>query len=222
MGDGPMSDVTSPPEPARRRLWSGMAGWVRAKDPDFLAIKRSARAAVVMPSVFAIAHVVSSNAQISLFGAFGSFAVAPSRGFPGSTPHASPLLRRTVPGRELFHFSRHGRLDAQGGIGRGHGRGGVRCPLRGDRHATGRNRIDRGTFALRIAGGGGPTGLGRWAATDWLGVGRRRVYSRLHVDLAHPVARQPPSSPRSRDVGREPAVGGTGERRVRSPGPRRT
>jgi Fusaric acid resistance protein-like len=60
-----------------------MAGWVRAKDPDFLAIKRSARAAVVMPSVFAIAHVVSSNAQLSLFGAFGSFALLLLVDFPG-------------------------------------------------------------------------------------------------------------------------------------------
>jgi Fusaric acid resistance protein-like len=60
-----------------------MAEWVRAKDPDYLAIKRSARAAVVMPSVFAIAHVVSSNAQISLFGAFGSFALLLLVDFPG-------------------------------------------------------------------------------------------------------------------------------------------
>lgn len=49
--------------------------WVRAKDPDLLVVTRSVRAAVVMPSVFAIAHGVSSNAQIGLFGAFGSFAL---------------------------------------------------------------------------------------------------------------------------------------------------
>ena len=31
-------------------------------------------------------------------------------------------------------------------------------------------------LTLRTAGGGGPTGLGRWAATDRLGVGRRRSF----------------------------------------------
>ena len=36
-----------------------------------------------MPSVFAIAHVVSSNAQLSLFGAFGSFALLLLVDFPG-------------------------------------------------------------------------------------------------------------------------------------------
>jgi uncharacterized membrane protein YccC len=83
MGDSPMSDVTSAREPARGRMWSDVTGWVRAKDPDHLAIKRSARAAVVMPSVFAIAHAVSSNAQVSLFGAFGSFALLLLVDFPG-------------------------------------------------------------------------------------------------------------------------------------------
>ena len=155
-----MSDVKSPPEPATRGLWSGVAGWVRPKDPDFLAIRRSARAAVVMPSVFAIAHVVSSNAQLAFSEplvrspcSFSWISRVDRARISSATSHGSWWV--------LFHFPWHGRLDAQGGIGCGHGRGGVRCPLRGDRHATGRDRIDRGTFALRIAGGGGPAGLGR-------------------------------------------------------------
>lgn len=78
-----MSDDTSTREPVRRRVWPSVAGWVRAKDPDLLAIKRSARAAVVMPSVFAFAHVVSSNSQMSLFAAFGSFALLLLVDFPG-------------------------------------------------------------------------------------------------------------------------------------------
>jgi hypothetical protein len=49
--------------------------WYRSKDPDLLVLKRSARAAVVMPSVFALTHFVFSNAQVALFGAFGSFAL---------------------------------------------------------------------------------------------------------------------------------------------------
>ena len=49
--------------------------WIRSKDPDLLVVKRSVRAAVIMPSVFALAHVAFSNAQVALFGAFGSFAL---------------------------------------------------------------------------------------------------------------------------------------------------
>ncbi len=50
-------------------------GWIRSKDPDLLVVKRSVRAAVVIPSVFALTHAVFSDPQISLFGAFGSFAL---------------------------------------------------------------------------------------------------------------------------------------------------
>ncbi len=50
-------------------------GRFRAKDPDLLVLKRSVRAAVVIPSVFALAHEVFSNAQVGLFGALGSFAL---------------------------------------------------------------------------------------------------------------------------------------------------
>jgi uncharacterized membrane protein YccC len=49
--------------------------WFRAKDPGLLVTKRSVRTAVVMPGVFAIAHVAFSNPQVSLFSAFGSFAL---------------------------------------------------------------------------------------------------------------------------------------------------
>src|SRR5580704_131688 len=63
--------------------WSGIAGWIKAKDPEFLAIKRSIRAAVVVSAVFAFTHVVFSNPQVSLFGAFGSFALLLLVEFPG-------------------------------------------------------------------------------------------------------------------------------------------
>jgi uncharacterized membrane protein YccC len=56
----------SPPPPLR---------WLRSKDPELLVVKRSLRAAIVMPIVFAIAHGVWSNAQVGLFAAFGSFAL---------------------------------------------------------------------------------------------------------------------------------------------------
>jgi uncharacterized membrane protein YccC len=58
---------------------------LRAKDPDFLVLKRAVRAAIVMPSVFAIAHGVSSNPQVGLFGAFGSFALLLLVEFGGRT-----------------------------------------------------------------------------------------------------------------------------------------
>ena len=60
-----------PPAPAR----SGVVHWIRSKDPDLLVVKRSVRAAVVMPLVFALAHFAFSNPQVGLFGAFGSFAL---------------------------------------------------------------------------------------------------------------------------------------------------
>jgi uncharacterized membrane protein YccC len=49
--------------------------WLRAKDPGFLVVKRSVRAAVVMPLVFALAHFAFPNPQVGLFAAFGSFAL---------------------------------------------------------------------------------------------------------------------------------------------------
>ena len=70
-----MTDAAAPPAPANTSAWSRVARWLRSKDPQFLVVKRSVRAAVVMPSVFALAHGLFSNAQVALFGAFGSFAL---------------------------------------------------------------------------------------------------------------------------------------------------
>jgi uncharacterized membrane protein YccC len=78
-----MSEVTTRPERGRHRSWAGVAGVVRAKDPELLAVKRSVRAALAMPLVFAFTHVVFSNPQTSLFGAFGSFALLLLVDFPG-------------------------------------------------------------------------------------------------------------------------------------------
>ena len=78
-----MSDVTTSPESLVHHPWTSVAAWVRARDPELLAVKRSARAAVVMPSVFAFAELVFSNPQTSLFGAFGSFALLLLVDFPG-------------------------------------------------------------------------------------------------------------------------------------------
>jgi uncharacterized membrane protein YccC len=68
---------------ARRSLWAHAFAWIRKKDPGFLAIKRSARAAITMPTVFGLAHVLFSNPQVDLFSAFGSFALLLLVDFPG-------------------------------------------------------------------------------------------------------------------------------------------
>jgi uncharacterized membrane protein YccC len=78
------SAATSTPAPSGHLARA--TGWLWAKDPDLLVIKRSVRAAIVMPSVFAIAHASFSNPQISLFAAFGSFALLLLVEFTGRLP----------------------------------------------------------------------------------------------------------------------------------------
>ncbi len=70
-----MTEPGAPSASAESRTGRGVAEWLRTKDPDLLVVKRSVRAAVVMPSVFALAHALFSNSQVALFGAFGSFAL---------------------------------------------------------------------------------------------------------------------------------------------------
>ena len=52
-----------------------LARWLRSKDPELLVLKRSVRAAIVMPTMFAIAHVYFSSSQVGLFAAFGCFSL---------------------------------------------------------------------------------------------------------------------------------------------------
>ena len=80
-----MTNAAAPSAPARSRQRTTFTGWLAAKDPDLLVVKRSVRAAVVMPSVFALCHQVFSNPQVGLFGAFGSFALLLFVEFTGPT-----------------------------------------------------------------------------------------------------------------------------------------
>jgi uncharacterized membrane protein YccC len=48
---------------------------LRLADPDRAALKAAARAAIVIPAVFAVAHELIGNPQTELFAAFGSFAI---------------------------------------------------------------------------------------------------------------------------------------------------
>jgi hypothetical protein len=50
-------------------------GWVRARDRGFAALRRAARAAIVMPAMFALGVKVIGNPTIATFAAFGSFAM---------------------------------------------------------------------------------------------------------------------------------------------------
>ena len=78
-----MTETKERDTPVHRRSWSGTTAWIRAKDPGGLAVKRSVRAAVVMPLVFGLTHLIFADAQISLFGAFGSFSLMLLVSFPG-------------------------------------------------------------------------------------------------------------------------------------------
>jgi uncharacterized membrane protein YccC len=69
-----MTDVATAPVGTTPRTWGAPARWYRGRDPASLALKRSVRAAVVMPSVFALAHFAFSNDQVALFASFGAFA----------------------------------------------------------------------------------------------------------------------------------------------------
>ena len=57
--------------------------WLAAHDPGWYAAHRAVRAAVVVPSVFALGSVVIADAQLATFGAFGSFALLLFVDFPG-------------------------------------------------------------------------------------------------------------------------------------------
>src|SRR4051812_30104030 len=46
--------------------------WLRAHDRGFLATRRAARAAIVMPAMFAVGDVVIGNPAVATFAAFGS------------------------------------------------------------------------------------------------------------------------------------------------------
>ena len=68
--------------PARRSLRS----WWVGRDPGLRATKRSARAAVLVPAIFAIAEFGVGDAQTSLFAVFGSAALLLFVDFAGPLP----------------------------------------------------------------------------------------------------------------------------------------
>jgi len=51
------------------------ADWLRRHDPDFAALRRAGRAAIVMPLLFAFGSLILHDGQVATFAAFGSFAM---------------------------------------------------------------------------------------------------------------------------------------------------
>jgi len=58
--------------------------WLRTRDAGLSALRRSARAAIVMPTVFAIADLVIGRPTLAIFTAFGSLAMLLFVDFTGS------------------------------------------------------------------------------------------------------------------------------------------
>jgi uncharacterized membrane protein YccC len=56
---------------------------IRSLDPGLFSLKRAARAAIVMPSVFAFADKVIGDPEVATFSAFGSFAILVLADFGG-------------------------------------------------------------------------------------------------------------------------------------------
>ncbi len=57
--------------------------WVRTRDPDYAALRRAGRAAILLPALFALGDRVIDNPTLSYFLAFGSFAMLLLVDFPG-------------------------------------------------------------------------------------------------------------------------------------------
>ena len=57
--------------------------WLRARDAGLSALRRSARAAIVMPALFALCEEVIGNPTMALFAAFGSLSMLLFADFTG-------------------------------------------------------------------------------------------------------------------------------------------
>ena len=69
----------------RNKFSLGRLGeWLRAHDPGYAALRRAARAAILMPALFALGDKVIANPEMSYFIAFGSFAMLLLVDFGGS------------------------------------------------------------------------------------------------------------------------------------------
>lgn len=68
------------------RLWRRAADRIRRRDPEFDALRRAARAAIVLPIAAAVSFSVAGDSQTPLFTIFGSVALLILVDFPGNRP----------------------------------------------------------------------------------------------------------------------------------------
>jgi hypothetical protein len=61
-----------------------LVAWLRVHDPNYAALRRAGRAAILMPALFALGDKVIKNPGMSYFLAFGSFAMLLMVDFQGS------------------------------------------------------------------------------------------------------------------------------------------
>src|SRR5690349_12966394 len=67
-------------------LWRRAVDRLRQRDPEFDALRRACRAAMVVPIAAAVGFTVGNSAQTSLFSIFGSVALLIMVDFPGNRP----------------------------------------------------------------------------------------------------------------------------------------
>ncbi len=72
--------MTEPPASLLRRA----VNRIRERDPEFDAMRRALRAAIVVPLAAALSFAVAGNSQTPLFTLFGSFALLVLADFPGN------------------------------------------------------------------------------------------------------------------------------------------
>jgi uncharacterized membrane protein YccC len=68
------------------RLWRRALDRIRRRDPEFDALRRAARAAIVLPIAAAVSFTVAGDSQTPLFTIFGSVALLILVDFPGNRP----------------------------------------------------------------------------------------------------------------------------------------
>ena len=68
------------------RLWRHAVDRIRRRDPEFDALRRAGRAAIVLPIAAAVSFAVAGDSQTPLFTIFGSVALLILVDFPGNRP----------------------------------------------------------------------------------------------------------------------------------------
>ena len=214
-----MTGTTTPTGTVRSGWWTGALPRVRARDPELLAIKRSIRAAVVMPTVFALTHLVTTNPQVGLFGAFGSFALLLLVDFPGRTgARLSSYLALFLVGIVFITLGtvvsqqKVLAVVAMAIVGFGVLFIGIVSP-----QAVTASTAALLMFVLPVAVAQ-PVGERR-PPPRRLGVRGCLLHSGVHAALAHSLARHAPASPRVDDLGCEPVSGESGRGTERSEAP---